>query len=288
MAQSIQEIKQNIGNAYISQSAVQTIYSLSAEDVALGFNVLFSKVSLESLLFYAMAFGIWLLQMTFETDKAEVSAIVSQLRPKRRYELMAKNFQYGFDLLPDSDQFDNTGTTDEQIAASKIVKYAAIIEGDNFITMKVAKPVGGDLTSLSSDEFLAFKEYMSRVKDSGVFIKYLTDDAEQLRLIIDIYYNPLLLKSDGSRVDGTSQTPVVDAVKNYLVNIEFDGTLILAHLTDALQRVSGVVIPNITLSQYKYGDLNWETFTVQRQPLSGYMRIADENIIINYIPRSAS
>jgi hypothetical protein len=34
------------------------------------------------------------------------------------------------DLIADTDQFDNTGYTPEQIEASKIIKYAAVTESD--------------------------------------------------------------------------------------------------------------------------------------------------------------
>jgi len=51
MARQIADIKTEIGNAYIGQTSVQTLYGLTPEAVALGFNAWFSKVSFESLLF---------------------------------------------------------------------------------------------------------------------------------------------------------------------------------------------------------------------------------------------
>ena len=121
-----------------------------------------------------------------------------------------------------------------------------------------------------------------------MFLEFLSDAPEQLKLRIDIYYNPLVLNAQGARIDGTKETPVSDAVRNYLNTIEFDGSVVLAYLTDALQNVPGVIIPHVAYAAYRYGSLEWMQFSVLRQPQSGYMRIKDEDLTINYIPRNAA
>lgn len=285
MARTIAEIKNQITTAFIENGSIQSVYGLNPEK---SFDEQFSKVSIESILFYVVASAIWVLEKLFDTHKAEVTDIISRMKPHslKWYAEKSKQFQYGFDLLPDSDKFDNTGKTSEQIEASKIVKYSAVIEQPRQLLIKVAKVENNDLASLTASELAAFGTYISRIKDAGVFISTLSDEPEQLRLELKIYYNPLVLKADGKRVDGTDDKPVENAVRAYLREIEFNGTLVLAHLVDKLQQVDGVMIPHIISSKYKYGTLDWIDFSVMYRPKSGYIRISDSDLIITREARS--
>ena len=285
MARTVAEIKKEISDKFITNETIIRLYGI---DTSRTFEQQFSAVSLESILFYVVAFSIWFVENLFDVHRAEVQTIISTMKPHtaRWYAEKSRVFQFGFDLQPDSDQFDNTGRTEAEIAVSKIIEYAAVIEQDNQIRIKVAKIAGNDLAPLTVPELSAFSSYINRVKDAGIAIELLTDDAEQLRLGLTIFYNPLVIGSDGKRIDGTSDTPVPDAVRNYLANIEFDGTFVIAHLVDDLQSVEGVVIPHVVLCQYKYGVLDWIDIDVYRRPLSGYMRISDNNLLITYTPRN--
>lgn len=272
--------------AFIENGSIQSVYRL---DPAKSFDEQFSKVSIESILFYIVAASMWVLEQLFNSHKSEVTDIINRLKPHsaKWYAERAKDFQHGFNLLPDSDQFDNTGKTADQISASKIVAYSAVIEQPKKLEIKVAKLQAGDLSKLTASELAAFSTYIARIKDAGVFVSALSDDPEQLRLQLKIYYNPLVLNSTGKRVDGTDDKPIPNAVRAYLRSIEFNGTLVLAHLVDRLQQVDGVLIPHVISSKYKYGNLNWVDFDVMHQPGSGYIRIADADLLITYEARSA-
>ena len=56
MARTIAEIKQEMTDAWMAEGAVRERYGLSGSDT---FEGKFSKVSIEGLLFYVVAFGIW-------------------------------------------------------------------------------------------------------------------------------------------------------------------------------------------------------------------------------------
>ncbi len=285
MARTIKEIKAEIIQNFMDNNTIQELYSL---DTNRTFEEQFSKVSLESVLFYTVAVSIWILEKIFDTHKKEVTDIVDKMKPHslKWYAEKSKAFQYGFDLLPDSDKFNNEGKTDEQIKESKIVKYAAVIEQSKQLLIKVAKVENNNLTYLTTDELVAFNNYVSRIKDAGVFVHTLSDEPEQLLLQLKIYYNPLVLRSNGSRVDGTETEPVKNAIRKYLQEIEFNGVFVVAHLVDRLQKVEGVVVPHIQLAKHKYGNTDWIDVGAMFQPMTGYTRIVDSNLTITYEAKS--
>jgi len=246
-----------------------------------------SASSIWRLIVYIISYAAWTLEVLFDLHRSEVSDIIADLKPHtaRWYATKAKLFQFGFDLIPDSDQYDNTDKTDDEIAASRIVAYSAVIELERKLLIKVAKEED-DLGPLDAVEMKAFSEYIARIKDAGVQTEIISMPADNLRLSIDIYYNPLVLDAEGQRLDGTSQTPVADAIRAYLKNLPFNGQLVLAFLTDAMQAVDGVVIPHLNSAEYQYGDLGYRLIDVIYQPEAGYIRIADEDLEINYIPQS--
>lgn len=64
--------------AFMAESAVRDKYGFTASDT---FEGKFSKVSIEGLLFYVVAFGIWVLEKLFDTHKEEVSTMLADLTP---------------------------------------------------------------------------------------------------------------------------------------------------------------------------------------------------------------
>ncbi|WP_165025665.1 nucleotidyltransferase [Dysgonomonas sp. ZJ279] len=287
MARTVSEIKQQMTEIFMADAAVMFLYDLQPGQ---SFDERFPRVRIESIFFYIVAFAIWTLETLFDIHRQETADIISNLKPHspRWYRNMALAFQFGFNLLPDNDQYDNEGKTQEQIDESKIVSYAAVRKqgGDKPLLIKVAKDVGDNLGPLNNDEQLSFSEYMERVGDAGVEIEVLSTTADKLKLSLDIYYNPLVLNANGQRLDGSSFTPVPDAVRAYLKVLPFNGELVLAFLTDALQRVDGVVIPHLSYAAYQYGALNWINIIVKYQPYSGYFQISDADLSINYIAQS--
>lgn len=249
-----------------------------------------SAAAIWRLLLYVVAYCEHVLEVLFDTHKNEVTTIINTLKPHTAlwYAEKAKMFQYGFDLYPDSDQFNNEGKTDTEIEDSKIVKYASVIDNNDYLQIKVAKEENNDLAELDDTERQAVAEYLARIKDAGIYIELVTLPAEQMKFEITVYYNPLVLDGEGRRLDGTNNNPVKEAVHEFLKNVEFDGTIVLAYLTDTLQGVEGVEIPVVNTAYYQVGAAGWTAFSVMHRPGSGYARVSDENIIITYIARSAT
>lgn len=286
MARTIAQIKKEQTDRFIAFPTIISLYDLKPNK---SFDDQFSSVSIESILFYVVASTVWTLETLFDLLKKEVYGLIDLLKPHsvRWYANAAKLFQYGDNLMNDSDKYDNSGKTAEQIQASKIVAYSAVIdlEKDGLI-VKVAKDAGNDLAPLTDVEMSAFSEYMNRVKDAGIRLEIISAEADKLKLRLKVHYNPLVLNSEGQRLDGASITPVADAIRTYLKNLPFNGILALAYLTDALQEVEGIVIPTIESAQYSYGDLSWSEIGIINQPYSGYMRIDDADLDITYVAQS--
>ncbi len=236
--------------------------------------------------FFVVAFAHYLLERIFDDHKSQINELLSTLKPHTAcwYEEKAKAFQYGFDLLPGTDNYDNSAATEDQVEASKIIAMSSAVEIANGVAIKVAKLNGSDLVKLSDVELAAFHAYMLRVKDAGISVISTSNDAEELKVILTIYYNPLVLNIDGSRIDNTDNNPVETAIKSYLSSLDFNGTFKTANMVDALQATEGIDIPTVHYTAFKYGSLPYMEFQVYRRPNSGYMILQD--LQVTYLPNT--
>jgi hypothetical protein len=284
MARTITEIHADITNTLVNELAAIEITINPAT---------WSKTNLLRLITYIVAVCQWTVEQLQDIHKAEVNDLIAQKKPHslRWYAEKAKAFQYGDDLVTEQDYFDNTGIEDDVVEASKIVKYAAVVRqrranGRIFLRIKAATTNGADLAKLEEEQLNALREYFNRIADAGVDIQIDSLVADRLKLRLKIYYNPLILGANGSRLDGTDNAPVPNAIRNYLQNLPFNGLFVLAHLVDALQAIDGVEIPHLLECYTSYGNLPLTTVDVEYVPDSGYLRIDDVDLSIEYLPHS--
>lgn len=243
---------------------------------------------------YLVAVALHVVEVLFDTHTEDNKAMLATMKPHRTEWIVDKclAYQHGFPLVPNQDYFDNTGYTDEQVEASKVIKFAAAkrvfepatnLKG---IALKVATLVGDDLAKVPDDQLAGFEVYMNRVDAAGVNKFVSSGDPDSLKATIDIYYDPLVLAADGKRVDGTSDTPVQDAAGVFLKSeVEFNGLFITSRFVDKLQAVPGVVIPHVVSIQATFGALPYTDIPVQYQPDAGYLRFIDPaDLTLNFIP----
>lgn len=288
MAQTTAQIKKQMTDAFIANAVIAGLYGLTP---GLSFDDQFSSVSIESIIFDVIAFCMFNLQKLFDAHRDEVKAIIDNTKPHKVtwYATMAKLFQFGFTLVPDEDYYNNTGFTQAAIDASKVVKYAAVEEVGKGLRIKVATLSGSDLAPLPLAQLNGFRAYMQRIKDAGVRLYFTNSAADSLKLTIKIYYDALILDATGARLDGTAATPVPDAIDSFLkspypAGVGFNGLFVLAKLTDKLQAVQGVVIPEITTAQARYGALPYQNIVTEYLPDAGYLRIINPtDLVITYI-----
>nr|DAU51155.1 MAG TPA: Baseplate structural protein [Caudoviricetes sp.] len=275
MARSIQEIQTLILQAKAQEPALNELNSTS-------------KVAIWRLWVYIIAVAIWSLEKLFDQHRADIDKRLAELKPHtaRWYRSKSLAFQYGFDLLTDSDKFNNQGHTEEAIEASKIVKYSAVIESKNEgrLIVKIAGEQGDTLQPITDAQKQAFEAYLQEIKDAGVRLSVVNYQPDILHLQMKIVYDPLVLDSNGQSILHATK-PVETAIKDYLKRLPFNGELVLAHLIDALQQAEGVKIPHLVLAQSKnitsgggYGA--FETIEISKIPTAGYFTIDNFNDII--------
>lgn len=242
-----------------------------------------SKTAIWRLWLWIFAYGSFVLETIFDSHRELIERLLSLLKPHtlRWYRNKVLLFQYGFDLKEDSDQFDNGSATDEEIEASKIIKYAAVTESitESRLIVKIATEDGsGVLAPIPDEVYPAFSAYIEEIKDAGVKITVINYLPDILRLLMTIYYDPLLLTATGVSIR-TGRKPVEDALKEFMKELPFNGELILASLVDKLQATEGVKIPHLVNAQAKWIDNggtsygNFENIAVKKIPTSGYFQI---------------
>ena len=274
MARSIQEIQNLILQAKAQEPVLESLNSTS-------------KVAIWRLWVYIIAVAIWSLEKLFDQHRSDIDKRLAELKPHtaRWYRSKALAFQYGFDLLPDSDKFNNQGHTEEAIEASKIVKYSAVIESKNEgrLIVKIAGEQGDTLQPITDAQKQSFEAYLQEIKDAGVRLSVVNYQPDILHLQMKIVYDPLVLDSNGQSIIHATH-PVETAIKDYLKRLPFNGELVLAHLIDALQQAEGVKIPHLVLAQSKnitssgeYGA--FETIEISKIPTAGYFTIDNFNDI---------
>lgn len=244
-----------------------------------------SKTAIWRLWIYITSFAIWSLEKIFDQHKKEVDFRLSELKPHtaRWYKNKALAFQYGFDLQKDSDIFNNTGKTEDEINTSKIVKYSAVVEKDTGqLIVKIATENAGKLQPISPTQLQAFQAYMAEIKDAGVRVTITNYLPDRLILDLEIYYDPLILDENGTH-RLSAEKPVEQAIEQYMKELPFNGEMILAHLIDKLQAVEGVKIPHLVNAQSSWIDPHSggygtpQPISVAVIPESGYFEVSFEN-----------
>ena len=252
-----------------------SIMAAKAGDATLSGLTSSSNVAMWKLWTYVVAVCQWTMESLFDAFKADVVATIAQMKPHRLqwYVGKAKAFQYGVALPADSDVYAVVPPVD--IAVLVVANAAAVELPNGTVRLKAAKLSGGVLAALSGAQLTSFVTYMGRVKDAGVRLQCTSGEADNLQLSVRVYYDALILKADGSRIDGTAAAPVKAAIVAFLDNLPFNGIFSLNSLIAAGQAVDGVTIFEVMVCQANYAsttyvDIKAATPNVYN-PDAGYM-----------------
>lgn len=292
MARRFQDIQQSMLDAKAQALELNALEVLTTSEVGINDVNSTSKVSIWRLMFWIVSFAIWVLEELMDAFTIETEARIAATRPHTKgwYREKALAFLFGIPLIPDTDRYDLTGYTDEQISAAKIITNAAavktIISGAGALRIKAATTVDGNLAPLEADQLEALSEYFNDfVADAGTNVLCTTGEPDDLKLKLKVFYDPLVLAADGSRLDGTNATPVQSAINNYLKGIKFNGSLVLTYLEQELKSVGGVVVPVVQQawskhSAYGYDDVAPGIGLIDeiRVADAGYMKL-DETVL---------
>ena len=236
MAKTIKEIKNEMTKEFLSNQHIRNIYQLD-EDAT--FEVSFSAVSLESILFGIFATCAWVLESLMAKHKVEVEQMTSRaiVASVEWYHQQALKFQRGDRLVFNPETMGYGYASDEP--SKQIVKYAAVRDVGNSVHVLVSGDKDQRPVKLSSDDLKLFENYMNRIKIAGVVLSIRSLDADIVRIMAQCTIDPLVISRNGQRIDDGSY-PVVEAIDAYLRGIVYGGTLNKTKLVDAIQAVPGV------------------------------------------------
>lgn len=241
MARTIEEIKDEMTAAFMADVAAQTAYGF-AEGTK--FAARFSRLSVESILFYVFAVCAYAIERLAENHLAEVAATVRQLRPHTLvwYQAKALAFRFGEAVDDTTADYASEATPDTVTPVSQCAVTEA--EGGGLVFKVATTGPDGNLTYLAPDHLAAFSAYIGRVKDAGVKTTIISRAGDRLTLSIVVYVDGTVFTADGALIASPAR-PVEEAVREYLTLLPFNGELVLEHLTDHLQSVDGVEVPHI-------------------------------------------
>jgi hypothetical protein len=290
MARTVKEIKDSMTAMWIQETAVRATYELDENKT---FDEQFSRVSLESIWFYVVAFCVWTLEMLFDVHRDEMEALYRQQHAHtfEWYNNKAKAFMLGHSLVPFTSNYDVSGLTDEQVAAARIVTHASCVKGFNsnnvsFLRLKVAKQASAELVKLEATELEAFASYMAEIQDAGVDLKCTSTEADDIRMNWTVYYDPQVLDGAGCPLTG-GESPVEAAIRQYVQELPFNGLYKITFHVDAVQRVWGVRDAYIQSVASKKHDVSLyrDIGDAGIVPDAGYFKFTDADALtITYLP----
>jgi len=279
MARTIDEIKKQMTTEWLSMPEVRLKYKIAPSVQNDAFDSIFKKASIENIFFYVVAFGIHILERIFDTEKEKLTLYAESLRPhtKQWYINTLKNFQQGYILSED-------GKYNKQDDNAKIIKHCSLRnDGIGNLSFLIADDNNG--VPVVINQLIIknqIKNYAERVFDAGVHFEIYSNEADDYQCTILIHYDPLVLDSKGKRIDGTNDTPVIDAINGYFISFPFDSEFSNMALTDAIQLVEGVRVAQILTSKARpsFGSFTDIPSTYISQ--SGYMSFDKAGSTITY------
>jgi hypothetical protein len=282
MARSRNDIKLEITQSFMGNATLAELYGF---EVGASFADEFSLVSIESILFDIIAFTVFVHEQLFDKHKAEIDTLLYNQKSGRLpwYRFMALKFQYGFDLLTDSDEFDNANATEEEIEDSKIIKYAAVTESveESRVIIKIAGETDGELAPLSPEEKDAFDAYLQEIRYAGVKMTVINYLPDRLYLNLQIERDPLVLDANGMSILN-GNFPVNDAIEAYMKQLPFNGEFVVFDFLKYIEaNAEGVITPTALNIESSFIDPETDTYgdpvsiPIKTIPFSGYFKVVN-------------
>lgn len=199
-----------------------------------------SSVGVFNLLITIMASSILVFEIILDLFRDEVTGLALTAVSCNAKWLQGQilKFQYG-DIVQIGDDY--VPYYDPVVEANQIVTRCAVIDGSP-VLIKVAKGEVGTLGQLTVAEMDALKDYYFGTSFSqgigitGIAPTFSTADPDRMKITADVYYQP---QSDPAVV----KAAVIVAINNFFATYQdtnFNGTVFMISVTDAVQTVAGV------------------------------------------------
>lgn len=263
---------------------VQEIYNGLVEEAGLDAQLqamTFEPSSWNKALFWAIASKLYIHELFWSLFRKEIDTLIAdqKVHTKRWYENLAKSFQLGHDLVWLDDRFKYAEIDEE----SQIIKHCAVVHVGNKLRFKVATTdISGNTQPCTGAQMTALRSFLQETKDAGVFIFVTSGNGDLIKITVDIYFDPLVLSSEGNLLDG-GEPIVAQTIEKWIEGINFNGRLIVPKFQDMIEEIQGVKFadnPNIEVALPSQG-----TYTTLTSPIyvpdSGYFQL--ENLNLNFI-----
>lgn len=277
MARKISEIKSEIAQEWMSNEDVAERYGFSPGD---SFSAHFGAASVENMLMYVFAVGAWVVECLIDAHRAEVTEEIEAMIPHRPkwYRDKVLAFMPDHILVEDSDTYDLSGMTDEEVRASRVVKYAVAVESKDasLLTIKVAGENGGIRCPLEATQEKQLRAYIAEIKDAGVRIALVNMKPDTFNCSVDVYYDAML---QPERVREQCES----VIRTYIEKLPFNGEYTNMALVDCLQVQEGVRVVEMRGSNSQADNESTLTqINARLTPVAGYFKAG--NINISMIP----
>lgn len=224
---------------FVADPVIREKYGLSG---TVTFDEAFSRVSIESIIFFVVASAIYVVEAIFDRYREDIDAKIvgAVLASLPWYHKIALEYQHGDDLSWNETTWSYGYSSISE--SKKLVRYAACRDMGGGVRILVSgADESGRPVRLSDDVLTAFKHYLNRRKPAGVIVDVYSLDPDILELSLSVQYNPLVVNPDGSLISDPSVFPVEHAVTGYLKGIVYGGTFNKTKLVDSLQAAEGVI-----------------------------------------------
>ncbi len=222
------------------------------------------------------AFAIWFHEKILDKHLEDVKAIDTATTPYTQpwWKKKVLAFQFGFSLI-NSDEYDVIDLS------AQIVKQTAIVPGLNVLNIKIAtKDAQGNLIKIDDVNVVnSFREYTRLIGVAGQNIQVINENADLLKVNIDVYYNALKMTNNGVLIslnDGVNQ--IEASIKDYLASLDFDGAFYIQRLIDFIQQTEAVNDVDNAVFYYKNSNNPYDEIHRVYRPYSGYMKLEELNI----------
>lgn len=225
---NLSEIKKQLTDEFMANETAQQKFGFVA---GASFDNTFSSVSIINIIFYIVAYVVWLRETALESWRSDVdaTALATRYGTKEWWHRIALAWQDG----------DMTSVIDGAVAYNTIdetkqkVKFCAVVEEGRTLYLRVAGGNAPSLAPLTDEELIRLQSYLSDVKPLGIRVVAQSYSADSLTVFAKIYY-------DGERIATDVDTEVKAAIEGYLASIVFGGMIYKSKIVDAIQAVSGV------------------------------------------------
>lgn len=263
MARTTDEIKKELQTEWMANETLSSLYGFTT---GISFTAFYSKVSIESLLLYIVAYCAHTVEVLMDAHKNDVDVEIASIIPHRPlwYRNKALAWQNG-DVLPEGEDIYDSINVDKQT-----VTYATAYDSpdSSLLIIKVAKGDTGELMPLTAEEMTLFEAYMAEIKDAGVRLSIVSQAGDPFACVMDVLYS-------AEKEESEVINDVKRAIKEYLNGLPFNGEYSNMALTDAVQSVEGVKVVEFRSASSGSG------IDTRFTPAAGYFTYDDDNITIN-------